>query len=74
MFWVIEETNSTFWIPTNILLCIRLCIRRVIQFVIEENCPNYFVICNNMFLERFNTLDKETLLQVLCDITSTGWQ
>ncbi|CAC5422270.1 unnamed protein product [Mytilus coruscus] len=47
---------------------------RLIQFVIEENCPNYFVICNNMFHERFDTLDKETLLQVLCDITSTGWQ
>ncbi|CAC5422271.1 unnamed protein product [Mytilus coruscus] len=74
MFWVVEETSSSYWIPQNILLCIQLCIKRLIQFVIEENCPNYFVISNNMVRDRFDPLNKEKLLQVLCDIASNGWE
>lgn len=74
MFWVVEDTSSTYWIPQNILLCFRLCLRRLIKFIIDEDCPNYFVIGNNMFRERFNTSQKEVLLQVLCDIASNGWQ
>ncbi|XP_076083514.1 uncharacterized protein LOC143054389 [Mytilus galloprovincialis] len=74
MFWVIEDTSSSYWIPQNILLCFHLCLRRLIQFVNAMNCPSYFVKGNNLFRERFNTAEKKVLLQILCDIACHGWQ
>lgn len=74
MFWVVEETSSSNWIPQNLLLCFQMCIRRLIKFVKEENCPNYFVISNNIFHERINSSNKENLLRVLYNIANNGWQ
>lgn len=74
MFWAVEETNSSYWVPRNIFLCFQLCIKMLILFVVDEYCPNYFVIGNNMFRERFNTSNKKTLLKDLYEITSNGWQ
>ncbi|CAC5422269.1 unnamed protein product [Mytilus coruscus] len=59
IFWVVEETSSSYWIPQNIILCFHLCLRRLIQFVNDEDCPNYFVRSNNMFRERFNKSQKK---------------
>lgn len=74
MFWVIEGTSSSYWIPQNILLCLNVCIRRLIQFVIEEKCPNYVVTGNNVFHKRLNTSNRGILLNVLCEINCNGWQ
>lgn len=65
IFWVVEETSFSFWTPQNILRCLYLCVERLLQFVINTNCPNYFVIGNNMFRERFNASQKEVLVQKL---------
>lgn len=74
MFWEVEETRSSNWIPQKLLLCFQLCIRRFMKFVDEENCPNYFVRNNNMFTERINSTNKDNLLRVLYDIANNGWE
>jgi len=43
LFWVIEETQRSLWDPKYMVLCFHLCLERLIQFIIEENCPNYVV-------------------------------
>ncbi|XP_076084156.1 uncharacterized protein LOC143054942 [Mytilus galloprovincialis] len=65
IFWVVEETSFSFWTPQNILCCLHLCVERLLQFVINKNCPNYFVKGNNMFRKRFNASQKEVLVQKL---------
>ncbi|CAC5390603.1 unnamed protein product [Mytilus coruscus] len=40
--------------------------------VSKENCPNYFVRINNLFIERFTPAGKEKLLALLCEIRDSG--
>jgi hypothetical protein len=42
LFWVIEETQRSIWDPKYMMLCFHLCLERLMQFIIEDNCPNYF--------------------------------
>ncbi|CAG2216392.1 unnamed protein product [Mytilus edulis] len=74
MLWVVEKTVPNLWIPKNILLCVHLSIRLLIQFVIEEECPNYFIPRNNMFNDRFESIQKIELLEVLCNFANNGFQ
>ncbi|CAG2230013.1 unnamed protein product [Mytilus edulis] len=46
---------------------------RLIQFVVNENCPNYFVVRNNMFEGRFTSDSKKELLGNLYKLLSSGW-
>ncbi|VDI09974.1 Hypothetical predicted protein [Mytilus galloprovincialis] len=73
LFWAIEESRRSFWVPNNIVLCFHLCFRRLIQFVVNENCPNYFVVRNNMFEGRFTSHSKKELLGNLYKLLSSGW-
>lgn len=74
MLWVVERTVPNLWIPKNILLCVHLSIRLLIQFVIEEDCSNYFIPRNNMFNDRFESIQKIELLEVLCNFANNGFQ
>ncbi|XP_071142823.1 uncharacterized protein [Mytilus edulis] len=74
LFWVMEESRRSFWVPNNIFLCFHLCFRRLIQFVVDSNCPNYFVESNNMFEGRFTSHSKEELLGKLCELLGSGWE
>ena len=50
-----------------------LCLERLLQFIIDENCPNYFVLMNNMFNERFSMSGKENLFQIVCEVSKSGF-
>ena len=69
LFWVIEETQRSIWDPKYMVLCFHLCLERLMQFILEENCPNYFLPINNMFNGRFSLSDKENLFQIVCEVS-----
>ncbi|XP_063448045.1 uncharacterized protein LOC134727596 [Mytilus trossulus] len=73
VFWVIEDNPQSIWNVDFLILSFHLCLERLIQFIVEENCPNYFVRINNMFLERFTSEGKEKLLALLCEIRHSGF-
>ncbi|XP_076107325.1 uncharacterized protein LOC143075677 [Mytilus galloprovincialis] len=73
IFWVIEDNPQSIWNVDFLILSFHLCLERLIQFIVEENCPNYFVRINNMFLERFTPAGKEKLLALLCEIRHSGF-
>ncbi|VDI44977.1 Hypothetical predicted protein [Mytilus galloprovincialis] len=73
IFWVIEDNPQTIWNVDFLILSFHLCLERLIQFIVEENCPNYFIRINNMFLERFTPAGKEKLLALLCKIQDSGF-
>ena len=72
LFWVIEETQRSIWDPKYMMLCFHLCLERLMQFIIEDNCPNYFLPINNMFNGRFSLPDKEKLFQIVCEVSESG--
>lgn len=51
LFHVLEDVHQDFWIPQNIFYCIRICLTRLISFLIRGSCPNYFIPESNLFLK-----------------------
>ena len=72
LFWVIEETQRSIWDPKYMILCFHLCLERLMKFIIEENCPNYFMPINNMFNGRISLSGKKKLFQILCEVLESG--
>lgn len=72
ILWTIEETDPALWSSSNIFYCFYLCLDRFYQCVIDENCPNYFVRCSNLFDNRFHGSDKESLIKLLFSIQGDG--
>ncbi|KAJ8322312.1 hypothetical protein KUTeg_000783 [Tegillarca granosa] len=48
LFYCIEEEDIT-WNKNNFLDCFWTCFRRIIKWVRDEYCPNFFIKENNMF-------------------------
>ncbi|KAL3881795.1 hypothetical protein ACJMK2_028187 [Sinanodonta woodiana] len=48
MFWLIEETESTFWQPQNLLSCMDKLFSKLITCVEEKCIRNFFIPGNNM--------------------------
>ena len=54
------------------MLFLHLCLEHLMQLIVEDNCPNYFLPINNMFNGRFSLSDNEKLFQVLCEVSESG--
>ncbi|KAL3857255.1 hypothetical protein ACJMK2_011946 [Sinanodonta woodiana] len=52
MFYLIENTPNSLWRPHNLLFCIDLCLKLILSWIECNNCPNYFIHDENMFLGR----------------------
>lgn len=72
VFWVIEENPLSVWNIHFFTLSFHLCLERLIQFIVKENCPNYFVRNSNMFSGRFTPSGKQKLLILLFKILEGG--
>nr|XP_034326962.1 uncharacterized protein LOC109620908 isoform X2 [Crassostrea gigas] len=69
LFHVMEDIHPKFWIPQNIFYCLRICLTRLVLFVMRGYCPSYFIPENNLFsktrmFEKRCTI-QENLLEVL---------
>lgn len=51
LFHVLEDIHPHFWIPQNIFYCLRVCITRLLLFVMKGYCPNYFKPECNLLLK-----------------------
>ncbi|XP_052085782.1 uncharacterized protein LOC127723258 [Mytilus californianus] len=72
LFWVSEEVDiDTFQIP-NLFRCFVLCLNKLISWVKNCYCPNYFIPDHNMFLEKITPENNKMLLHVLISIQSDG--
>ncbi|KAK3602971.1 hypothetical protein CHS0354_016781 [Potamilus streckersoni] len=63
MFWLIEETDSTFWQPLNILACLDRLLSKLITCVEEKCIQNFFIPKNNMLDAK--AVESKELLDVL---------
>src|SRR6218665_334860 len=74
MFWACEEKPSTFWGEDRIEAAIEELLLQMIQWLIDKNCPNYFMRENNMleyFQSDFDFGKEVSLLLDACQAIST---
>ncbi|VDI76260.1 Hypothetical predicted protein [Mytilus galloprovincialis] len=72
LFWVSEEQDiNTFQLP-KLFYCLSLCLNKLISWVHNCYCPNYFIPENNMFLGKINESNNTILLGVLESIQCGG--
>uniref|UniRef100_A0A8W8I376 Mab-21-like HhH/H2TH-like domain-containing protein n=2 Tax=Magallana gigas TaxID=29159 RepID=A0A8W8I376_MAGGI len=69
LFHVIEDIHPEFWISQNIFYCLRICLTRLLLFVMRGYCPSYFIPENNLFskprMAEKRRIIQENLLDVL---------
>ncbi|XP_071143312.1 uncharacterized protein [Mytilus edulis] len=72
LFWVSEEVDiDTFQLP-KLFICFSLCLNKLISWVNNCYCPNYFIPEHNMFLGKINKYNNNSLLSVLSSIKYSG--
>ncbi|CAC5399317.1 unnamed protein product [Mytilus coruscus] len=71
LFYVIEENNWDVWRKANLFQCVKLCITRMLDWVRQGFCPNYFILSENMFDGKLphdlRTVSENKLLKLLGD-------
>ncbi|XP_063406723.1 uncharacterized protein LOC134690662 [Mytilus trossulus] len=72
LFWVSEEVDiDTFQLP-KLFICFSLCLNKLILWVNNCYCPNYFIPEQNMFLGKIDIHNNNSLLSVLNSIKYSG--
>ena len=72
MFWEVSESRSDH-INCNILRLFWSCFRRIIGWVKNGYCPNFFIPENNMFSGKIEGHNQELLLHHLCILHNEGY-
>ncbi|KAK3100406.1 hypothetical protein FSP39_019348 [Pinctada imbricata] len=65
LFFAIESTAHLKWTPSNILLCVKTTVGKIMEWVAHCYCPNYFIPENNMFIGKINIKNNRDLLDIL---------
>ncbi|XP_052086634.1 uncharacterized protein LOC127723958 [Mytilus californianus] len=72
LFWVSEEVDINTFQLSHLFICFTHCIKKLIVWVNNCYCPNYFIPEHNMFLGKITPDNNETLLHVLDSILFYG--
>ena len=65
MFYMLENTPKKMWIPENVASCLLMCLKQIRLWVMNDNCPNYFIPGENMFDRITNEDFKRKLYEIL---------
>ncbi|KAK3101263.1 hypothetical protein FSP39_002240 [Pinctada imbricata] len=71
VFWEIIESDTP-WRPSCFLHNVWNCFRRLLSWIGNEYCPNFFIPENNMFCGKIHGRSKQTLLSFLCRYYRAG--
>ncbi|XP_071144204.1 uncharacterized protein [Mytilus edulis] len=72
LFWVSEEIDIDTFQLSKLFYCFTHCLRKLILWVNNCYCPNYFIPTQNMFVGKISPYNKNILLNVLESITCGG--
>lgn len=73
MFWLSEERDPTFWNIQNFPNCIRQCLEKLLKFICDEHCPQYFIRTNNLLKGKLSLEAKEKVVSILTDFMDKFW-
>ncbi|XP_052708611.1 uncharacterized protein LOC128183576 [Crassostrea angulata] len=72
VFWAIQQNALPHWHPNNLLVGFWVCFKRLLKWVYEGNCPNFFIPENNMFLNNIYGEAQRTLFTRLYRLYEKG--
>ncbi|XP_062589370.1 uncharacterized protein LOC134251024 [Saccostrea cucullata] len=72
MFWEIQEEKYV-WSVQTLMHCFWSCFKRLVHWVHEEYCPNFFIPENNMFCGKLSVVAKNSLLFRLNSLYEEGY-
>ena len=72
LFWEITASPH-HWNPPSLLSCFWKCLCRLLQWVSNSYCPNYFIPENNMFQGKIEGENRDKLLQHLNTLYCEGY-
>ncbi|XP_076084129.1 uncharacterized protein LOC143054915 [Mytilus galloprovincialis] len=72
LFWVSEEIDIETFRLSNLYFCFSNCVSKLILWVNNCYCPNYFIPEQNMFLGKISPDNNEILMNVLYNIKHDG--
>jgi len=65
LFWLSEDIFTNAFPLQNVFRCYLLCLDKLISWVKNCHCPNYFIPQHNMFRKKINRSNSPLLLNVL---------
>ncbi|XP_056013678.1 uncharacterized protein LOC130052533 [Ostrea edulis] len=65
LFWRIQESSSTLWLPSTLLQHVWFCFKSLMQCVYTGYLPNFFIPENNMFAGKVVGAQQKFLYQKL---------
>ena len=72
LFWEIT-TGHMQWNASNFLLCFWTCFQRLLFWINNEYCPNFFIPENNMFASKVHGVARKRLLSYLVPLYQEGY-
>ncbi|VDI82312.1 Hypothetical predicted protein [Mytilus galloprovincialis] len=72
LFWVSEEVDIDTFQLSKLYSCFCRCLNKIIFWVNNCYCPNYFIPEHNMFLGKINIENSKMLIHVLYKIKCDG--
>ena len=74
LFWVIDlSENNIQWDSSNFLAGFWLCFQRILHWINNEYCPNFFIPENNMFAGKVRGAARVRLLSCLVPLYQEGY-
>ena len=71
LFWEISNSSIT-WDSSNFLACFWVCFQRLLHWINNEYCPNFFIPENNMFAGKIHGAARARLLSCLIPLYQDG--
>ncbi|CAC5414804.1 unnamed protein product [Mytilus coruscus] len=72
LFWLSEELSIETFRISNLFSCYNLCLEKLMMWVKDCYCPNYFIPEHNMFLGKIDLTNNKPLLELLQRIKDVG--
>ena len=72
LFWEISE-NCINWNSSNFLSCFWICFKRLLHWINNQYCPNFFIPENNMFAGKIHGEARTHLLSHLVSLYEEGY-
>ncbi|XP_063407286.1 uncharacterized protein LOC134691024 isoform X2 [Mytilus trossulus] len=72
LFWVSEEVDIEIFQLDKLFYCFSLCLDKLILWIKNCYCPNYFIPTHNMFLGTVDHINNQKLMIVLDSIKCAG--
>ncbi|XP_062622387.1 uncharacterized protein LOC134283880 [Saccostrea cucullata] len=58
VFWVMEENDAPSWKPEHVLNYVQICFQKLLEFLEDDFCPNYFMRKCNLFHLKYSDNEK----------------